>query len=145
MAHQDEQAYNELGSLKSLCHRNVDGDVFPANTAFNVDEWIHVKRRSRRDGAQERMHIPSTCRTASAAIQFRSKPLQSRFGDSERRFSGRSGCKGTSGLPAWGLSAQSSKRPCTGENRPGVNLNSCANVARALFDIFNQLKAKCLA
>jgi len=45
MAHQDERAYNGLGSSKSLCHRNVeeDGDVLPANTAFNVHEWIRAK------------------------------------------------------------------------------------------------------
>lgn len=87
MAHQGGQAYNGLGSLKSLCHRNVEeeGDVLTANTAFNVHEWIRAKRRSRRDGAQKRMHRPSTCRTRGAAIQFRSQPLQSRFGDAERR------------------------------------------------------------
>jgi hypothetical protein len=60
MAHQDERAYNGLGSFeKSLCHRNAeDGDVLPANTAFNVHEWIRVKRRSEEMGRRARKHLP---------------------------------------------------------------------------------------
>lgn len=42
----------DSASLKSLCHRNVeeDGDVLPANTAFNVHKLIRAKCRSEEMG-----------------------------------------------------------------------------------------------